>query len=193
MFEKFVAIVGSSLILASCGGKTEEASTSAAPVKDTLALQSVSGECSKLLAQAKVSDEILMRAVVLDKAVANKAIADFNAFASACQDDSLAPVFYLKAGQVAQAIGSYTQAKAMLENCINKHSNFKNKGAALFLLAQLYDDAKMLNNEEKAKEYYEQIIKEFPDSPYAGDSKASIRNLGKTDEELVQEFLKKNK
>jgi tetratricopeptide (TPR) repeat protein len=191
MFKKLVAIVGSSMILASCGGNTEE-QEKAVPKKDTVAVQPTD-ECTKLLAQAKVSDEILMRAVVLDKAVANKAIDDFKAFASGCPKDSLAPVFYLKAGQVAQAIGSFTQAQLMLKKCIDGYPEFRNKGAALFLSAQLYDDPRMLNNEAEAKKLYEQIIKEYPDSPYANDSKASIKNLGKTDEELVQEFLKKNK
>jgi outer membrane protein assembly factor BamD (BamD/ComL family) len=51
----------------------------------------------------------------------------------------------------------------------------------------------MLNNEAEAKIIYEQIIKEYPQSPFANDAKYCIKNIGKTDEQLVQEFLKKNK
>ena len=189
---KHIAIIAAiGLTVSSCGGngqdKKEEPVT-----RDTLAA-APSDSCSRLLARAKASDAILMRAVVMDKEVARKAIIDFRDYAAYCENDSLSPVFYLKAGQVAQAIGSYSQAQAMLNNCLNKYPLFRNKGAVLFLLAQLYDDPTMLNNEEKAKEYYEQIIKEYPKSSYAGDAAASIKNLGKTDEELVQEFLKKNK
>lgn len=50
-------------------------------------------ECEKYFAAAKASDDILMRAQVLDKDVAAKAITDFNTFASNCMNDSLAPVF----------------------------------------------------------------------------------------------------
>lgn len=191
MLKTLAAIAGSCLILVSCGGKEEEKKEEAVK-KDTVAAAS-SDSCSKLLAKAKASDAVLMRALVLDKEVAVKAIGDFSSYASYCENDSLSPVFYLKAGQVAQAIGSYSQAQAMLNNCLNKYPQFRNKGAVLFLLAQLYDDPKMLNNEEKAKEYYEQIIKEYPKTSYAGDAAASIKNLGKTDEQLIQEFLKKNK
>lgn len=191
MFKKLAAIVSTSLILASCGGNGE-AKKEEAPKKDTVVLAS-SDSCSRLLSRAKASDAVLMRAVVMDKDVAVKAISDFSAYASYCENDSLSPVFYLKAGQVAQAIGSFSQAQAMLNNCLNKYPQFRNKGAVLFLLAQLYDDSKMLNDEPKAKDYYEQIIKEFPKSSYANDAMASIKNLGKTDEQLIQEFLKKNK
>lgn len=191
MLKQIAIIAATGLMFASCGGNGEVKKEEAAK-QDTL-VAAPSDSCSRLFARAKASDAVLMRAVVMDKEVARKAISDFSNYAGYCENDSLAPVFYLKAGQVAQAIGSYSQAQAMLNNCLNKYPQFKNKGAVLFLLAQLYDDAKMLNDEPKAKEYYEQIIKEYPKSSYAGDAMASIKNLGKTDEELVQEFLKKNK
>lgn len=190
MFKTLAAIAGTCMLLASCGGNTEEKKEET--VKKDTVVRASSDSCSRLLARAKASDAVLMRAVVMDKDVAVKAIGDFSAYASYCENDSLSPVFYLKAGQVAQAIGSFSQAQAMLNNCLNKYPQFRNKGAVLFLLAQLYDDPNMLNDEPKAKEYYEQIIKEFPKSSYANDAMASIKNLGKTDEELIQEFLKKN-
>ena len=178
------------MMLFSCKNTGEEQLHTAVK-KDTLAV--ADNSCEKYYAQAKASDAVLMRATVLDKMVAAKAVADFNAYASNCKTDSLAPVFYFKAGQVAQAIGNFTQSQAMLNKCINEYPKFKNRGAALFLLAQLYDDPRMMNNEEEAKKLYEQVIKEYPSTPYANDSKAAIQNLGKTDEQLVQEFLKKNK
>lgn len=193
MLKHLTLISSLAVLLSSCGGTTEEKKQDAVKKDSVGATTTATDSCSVLLAKAKASDAVLMRAVVLDKEVATKAIKDFSSFAGYCENDSLSPVFYLKAGQVAQAIGSYSQAQAMLNNCLNKYPQFGNKGAVLFLLAQLYDDPKMLNNEEKAKEYYEQIIKEYPKSSYANDARASIKNLGKTDEELIQEFLKKNK
>ena len=46
---------------------------------------------------------------------------------------------------------------------------------ATFLLAELYDD--QLGNPEKAKEYYEQIIFNFPDSIYFVDARKKFRAL----------------
>lgn len=191
MLKQIVAIAAACLMLTACGGGEEKKED--VVKKDSSAVSQTGDSCSKLYARAKASDEILMRAITLDRTIAVTAINDFNNYASYCKEDSLAPVFYVKAGQVAQAIGSYSQAQAMFNNCINTYPQFSNKGAVLFLLAQLYDEHSMLNNEEKAKEYYEQIIKEFPKSTYATDAQTAIKNLGKTDEELVKEFMKKNK
>jgi len=101
--------------------------------------------------------------------------------------------FLLKAGQVAQSIRKFTQAQFYFQKCIDDFPKFKSRGAAMFLLAQLFDDASILNNETEARKLYDQIIREYPDSPYSNDAKSCIKNLGKTDEQLIQEFLKKNK
>lgn len=192
MVKQLISFVGGCVLLVSCNSTPKE-QTEKVIAADSLATAPSSGECGKLYAQAKASDEILMRALTLDKTVATKAINDFNAYASVCKNDSLAPVFLVKAGQVAQAIGDFNQAQAMLNKCVNGYTQFKNRGAALFMLAQLYDDPKMLNNEEEAKKIYEQILSEYSTTSYATDARAAIQNLGKTDEQLIQEFLKKGK
>lgn len=150
-------------------------------------------KCTTLLNEAKRLDNILLKATVVNNNIAEQAIKAFYEFASNCKTDTLAPVFLVKAGQVAQSINKYTQAQSFFVKCNEEFPKFKNRGAALFLLAQLYDNSTMLNNESEARTIYEQIIREYPKSPFADDSKACIKNLGKTDEQLVEEFLKKNK
>ena len=150
-------------------------------------------ECVISLKQVKQLDSILQKATVINNDIADKAISAFDNFSSTCNTDSLAPIFLIKAGQVAQSIKKYEQAQSLFKKCINQFAEFKNRGAALFLLAQLYDNEMMLNNEAEAKIICEQIIKEYPQSPFANDAKYCIKNIGKTDEQLVQEFLKKNK
>ena len=93
----------------------------------------------------------------------------------------------------AQTLNKFSQAQSFFTKCIDEFPDFKNRGAAIFLLAQLYDDASKLNNEEEAAKYYRQVIREYPKSAFAEDAKAAIKNFGKTDEQLIQEFLKKNK
>jgi TolA-binding protein len=138
-------------------------------------------------------DSILMKAVSVNPNLAEQAINAFNNFASTCKNDSLAPVFLLKAGQIAQTTRNFQQSQILLKKCVDEFPQFRNRGAALFLLAQVYDDASMLNNEVEAKNIYQQIIKEYPNTVWENDAKSCILNLGKTDEQIVQEFLKKNK
>ncbi len=178
------------IALASCGGNTDEAKLPEIK-KDTIVVNS--GNCEAYYKDALHFDSILLKATNLNKQVGETAVNAFNKYASECKNDSLAPMFLIKAGQVAQSIGNYTQAQILLKKCADEFPNFKNRGAALFLLAQLYDDVSMLNNEAEAKTMYQQIIKEYPNSAWERDSKASLNNLGKTDEQLIQEFLKKNK
>ena len=129
----------------------------------------------------------------LNDKVADDAIKAFFSFAMKCKNDSLSPIFLVKAGQVAQSVRKYTKAQSCFIKCIEEFPDFKNRGAAMFLLAQLYDDKSMLNNESEARTIYEQLIREYPKSPFANDAKACVKNIGKTDEQLIEEFLKKNK
>ena len=179
------------VFFAACGNNSKTEQQKLETKKDTVTVQL--SECETLLKEAKQSDDILMKATDVNKNVAETAIINFYNFANICKTDSLAPVFLVKAGQVAQTIGQYSQAQAFFVKCKDEFPDFKNRGAALFLLAQLYDDASKLNNESEARTIYNQIIREYPKSTFASDSKACIQNIGKTDEQLVQEFLKKNK
>jgi outer membrane protein assembly factor BamD (BamD/ComL family) len=188
-YKKAFAFFSALIVLTSCGNNEEQKTE--VVKKDTVVVNH--GNCASYYQDAKKMDSILMKETSVKKDLAERAINTFNLYASECQNDSLAPIFLLKAGQVAQSIGSYKQAEILLKKCNTAFPNFRNRGAALFLLAQLYDDATMLNNEVEAKTIYEEIVKTFPNTAWSRDAKASIANLGKTDEQLIQEFLKKNK
>lgn len=178
-------------LLTACNSSTESAKQETVVQKDTMNV--VVEDCPSVLIKAKYLDSLLLSSEVLDQKLANDAIVLFNGFGSNCASDSLAPEFLMKGGQVAQAIKNYTKAEELYKKCIAEFPKYKNRAATLFLLARLYDEETMLNNETAAKIIYSQIVMEYPNSPYANDSKASLNNMGKTDEQLVQEFLKKNK
>ncbi|MBA4240736.1 MAG: hypothetical protein C0448_08415 [Sphingobacteriaceae bacterium] len=189
MLYKIGFFITSSLFLMSCNSHSSEQKQEEVK-KDTIV---VADRCTNLFNEAKRLDNILLKATVVNNNIAEQAIKAFYEFSTNCKDDTLAPVFLVKAGQVSQSIKKYTQAQSFFKKCIDEFPDFKSRGAAMFLLAQLYDDASILNNESDARTLYHQIIREYPDSPYANDAKACIKNLGKSDEELIQEFLKKNK
>ena len=190
MLHKIGFLISGFILFVSCGSNTSKKKQEVVKAHTTVVELD---KCATLFTEAKRFDAILLKATVVNNNIAEQAINAFYEFASNCKTDTLAPVFLLKAGQVAQSINKYTQAQSFFIKCTDEFPNFKNRGAALFLLAQLYDNASMLNNESEARTIYEQIIREYPKSPFADDSKASIKNLGKTDEQLVEEFLKKNK
>jgi len=179
------------LALAACspGGTTEQKDTAAAG--DTLKAQPVT-DCNVLRAKAHTTDSLIMASNAMNPALAARAIADFEAYGTSCTD-SMAPVFLMKAGQVATSVMNVKKAQSLFETCIANFPNYKNRGAAMFLLAQLYDESMMLNNEAEAKKLYERIIKEYPNSVWENQARAAIHNLGKSDAELIDEFMKKDK
>lgn len=190
MLYKIGFFISSLTLFVACGSNTSEKKQEVVKADTTVVELD---KCTTLFNEAKRFDAILLKATVINNDIAEQAIKAFYEFAANCKTDTLAPVFLVKAGQIAQSIRKYTQAQSFFIKCTDEFPNFKNRGAALFLLAQLYDNATMLNNESEARTIYEQIIREYPKSPFADDSKAGIKNLGKTDEQLVEEFLKNNK
>jgi outer membrane protein assembly factor BamD (BamD/ComL family) len=160
--------------------------------KDSAQASVSSGDCKSLLENAVRMDSIILAATAVNKDEGNKAIKAFVDFSSICPDDSLAPVFLIKSAQIAQAINNLPQAKLSLEKCILDFPKFRNRGAAMFLLAQLYDDPRYLNNEEKAIELYKEIISVYPKTPWAANAAAAQELAGKSDEQIIREFEKKN-
>lgn len=191
MLHKIGFLITSSVLFFSCASNTSSEQKQEVAKKDTVVV--AIDECTKFLNEAKRLDNILLKATVVDPQIAEQAIKSFYEFSANCKTDTLAPVFLIKAGQIAQSVKKYTQAQAFFQKCIDEFPNFKSRGAAMFLLAQLYDDALILNNESEARTIYHQILREYPNTSYANDAKACIQNLGKSDEQLIEEFLKKNK
>lgn len=177
--------------LGSCDSSEGIKKEEAAVLKDSV--QPVTAhDCAALKAKSFSYDSLLLSAEALDPKIASQAIEVFYGFSSSCIQDSLAPEFLMKAGQVAQAVKNYKKAEEMYLKCTAGFHKYKNRAAALFLLARLYDEPSMLNKEEDAGRIYAQIIMEYPNTPYANDAKVCAGNIGKTDEQLVHEFLKKN-
>ncbi|PBQ31238.1 hypothetical protein CNR22_05480 [Sphingobacteriaceae bacterium] len=184
------------LLTFSCSNNTSKKETaldSAAPTEPKRVDKNYLTDCKKLVAEAKHMDSVLMHQLEIDPVAANKAIKAFTDIAYYCSNDSLSPVFLIKTAQVARVINNIPQAKIALEKCIDTYPAFKNRPAALFLLAQLYDEATYLNNEEEARKLYNKIIEEYPKSEWASSAKGAINFLGKTDAQILEELKGKRK
>jgi len=186
------------VFIISCSPASEEKSN--AVKKDSILMatdtvvagtQSFLSDCPKLYAEAKRMDSILLKEMEVKTDVANKAIKAFTDFAFYCTKDSLSPIYLIKTAQVAQAINNSKQAQVALDKCIADYPKSTHRSAALFLLAQLYDEPAQLNNETEAKKLYEQIIKEYPKSDWANSAKGALSFIGKSDEQIMEELKKK--
>ena len=137
---------------------------------------------STLLVQTEVSDTVAMRGV--------RAFTDFAYY---CHHDSMAPVYLVKTAQVARAINNLPQAENALKYCVAEFPDFRDRPAALFLLAQLYDEKSFMQNRDEAQRIYKQIIDEYPKSDWAVSAQGALAMLGKTDDEIIRMLKQRGK
>jgi TolA-binding protein len=144
----------------------------------------------ELIEAIKRGEKELYASMEIDNAKANITLANYVEFANQFPDDTLTPVFLFKAAEIGTATAQYPQAYEYYKKITDKYPNYKLVQESLYLQAYLLDN--FLNDDEKARIVYEQVIQKYPDSHFAKDAKNAINNLGKTDEQLIEEFKKKN-
>ncbi|MTB50844.1 tol-pal system YbgF family protein [Lewinella sp. W8] len=113
------------------------------------------------------------------------------ALAKKYPQDTMAALPLYKAAEVVRAMNNPVRAASFYEMTHRSFPGFSKAGEALFMLGFTYDED--LNDEAKARQYYEQFIREYPDHPFADDTQMLIDNLGKTDEEILRELEEKAK
>jgi outer membrane protein assembly factor BamD (BamD/ComL family) len=176
----FIALLSG---IMSCGNEEKQAAIPpTAPQKEPREL---------FLDQVKIFEAKMHKSVELDPVIAEAALRAYADFIRNFPNDSLSPDFIYKSGEIETATQQYKQALAAYETITSKYPGFKLAPESLYLQGYLLDN--FLNDDVKAKAVYEQVIAKYPDLPYAADARAAIKNLGKSDEELIREFEKKNK
>jgi tetratricopeptide (TPR) repeat protein len=182
-------------IICSCGEKeqvTQQISTPDTTSNKGAYTETRPSDCGVAYKEVLALDSVLMQHAEINQAVANEAIKKFADFAYYCESDSLSPVYLIKVAQIALAINNPNQAKVVLEKCIDNYPKFNNRPVAIFLMAQLYHEPKWLNNPDEARKWYQKIIDDFPKTDWSTSAAAAMQLIGKTDEQIIQEFEKKN-
>lgn len=93
----------------------------------------------------------------------------------------------LKAAGLAKTIGQPQKAIELYQKIADGLPNHPKAPTALFMLGFVYEND--LNNLDKAKAIYQDFLKKYPNDPdFADDARNSLKNLGKSPEELIKEF-----
>ena len=115
---------------------------------------------------------------------------EYDDFAMNFPEEPEAPEYLFKAANISINLGWGESAVKILEKFLEKFTENAKAPEALFFLGFVYDN--QINDDAKAGDYYKQFLKKYPAHTFAKDAEASIKNLGKTDEELMREFEKIN-
>lgn len=79
------------------------------------------------------------------------------------------------------------QSIDMVSHLLENYPQFDKNSVALFMLATfVYDE--QLHDLDKARETYQQIVDNYPDSPFANDAAIAITQVGMTPDELIKMF-----
>jgi TolA-binding protein len=126
----------------------------------------------------------------LNETLGKSALHEYLRYAALYPEDSLSADFLFKGGEIATAIKAYPDALHCYQMITASYPTFAYARESLYLQGYLLDN--FLNDDAKAKSIYEQFLAKYPTGNFVADAKAAIANLGKTDEELIKEFEKKN-
>ncbi len=91
-----------------------------------------------------------------------------------------------KAGELAMGLGHKVQAIKHFDRVYNNFKDYDKRPYALFMKAFVLEN--QARRYEQAKVVYEQFLREYPTHAMADDAEYSIKNMGKSPEELIKEF-----
>jgi outer membrane protein assembly factor BamD (BamD/ComL family) len=112
-------------------------------------------------------------------------------YANQHPDDSTAPEFLFKAADINMNMSNPQVTIGLFTDIISKYPNFENISTIMFLKGFVYED--QLNDFVNAKKCYLEFLELYPESDFADDAAVSLKNLGKSPEELIKEFEQNNK
>eukprot|EP01156_Anaeramoeba_ignava_P002666 Anaeramoba_ignava/a219093_24.p2 GENE.a219093_24~~a219093_24.p2 ORF type:complete len:178 (+),score=18.56 a219093_24:1043-1576(+) len=104
--------------------------------------------------------------------------------------DSLSADYLMKAGQAALSVKMNNEAMHFFHTVEKKYAHTQHLPMSVFFQAFIYDES---NDTLSAKTYYNKFIKQFPEHKLVNDAKISLKNLGKSIEDIVKEFENKQK
>lgn len=168
ILHAFIVVIGIAFILGSC---------SSDPRQDAI---------SKIdsLEEGLVADTL----GPVDKEKARQLVEHYVNFADNYSADSMAPSYLFKAADIAINTGMPGKSIMYFNRILNQYPGFEKVAHAMFLKAYVYENH--MGNLGKAKSIYEEFIKKYPENAFADDAEVSIKYLGKSPEELIEEFEK---
>jgi TolA-binding protein len=129
---------------------------------------------------------------MLNDTVAANVLKWYKEFAEKYPDDTLAPMYLFKAGDLSNGMRKYKDAIALFDQLMKKYPEHRKAPVSLFLQAFIYDNN--LRDVEKAKMVYSEFLQKYPNHQLAPSAKASLEqlNMGLTNEQLIKMFEAKH-
>jgi tetratricopeptide (TPR) repeat protein len=183
--KKILYLFISSLILISCSGdggiKVEDAEEVANEI-DTFE--------ERVAEIDKLSNVLFTDSLNFNTEAANNLLAAYEDYVKFHSFESNSKDYQFKAGELAKSLNKPHIAIKHFNDLIERDAKHEKAGMALFYKAMIIGD--MLHEDELAKTTYLEFIEKYPNNPFVESAKASIELQGKSLDEIVAGFEKKN-
>ena len=107
-------------------------------------------------------------------------------FANLHPKDSISVEYLFKAADISMNFGAAKKTIGIFNRMINEYPEYRNISTVYFLKGFVYED--QLRDYQMAKNCYMEYIEKYPNSVFADDALISLQNLGKSPDELIEEF-----
>ncbi len=177
MIRTFVPFLFVLALLAACGGADKPVDP-----KEAAAAHALEGA-----RRIKVMEDSLFNdSAGFDPRGAQALVDVYLAFAKAHPLDSLASEYLFRAASVKRSLKDPKGSIALYDRIIRDYGWSPKIPDAYYLKAFIIDSD--LGQKGEAKRAYEEMIRRYPDHPFAEDSKRMISYLGMSDAEILQRF-----
>jgi outer membrane protein assembly factor BamD (BamD/ComL family) len=98
--------------------------------------------------------------------------------------------FLFSAAQTSKLLQTFDKCISLFDWIIEKYPNHTKAESAAFMKGFLFDND--LKDTAMAHKYYAEFIQKYPKSEFVDDAQMLIKNLGKSEEEILKELQSKN-
>lgn len=142
--------------------------------------------------QEKLYDEITAKETELykdkteaiDKDKAIEMVRLYAEYADKYTTDTLAPEYLFRAAEISENANQPNNAVTYLTRIEENYKDYRNYPLCIFKKAYIYEN--YLKNQEKARQYYEKFIADYPDHELAEAANSSLTFLGMSDSDLIK-------
>ena len=123
---------------------------------------------------------------VIDRKEAANMIHTYIQYVDAFPSDSMSAKYLFKAADVSLNSFHSQQSIDLFNRILKEYPDYSKTPQALFLKAFTFEN--YLQNLDSAKKNYQLFLERYPNNAFANDAQLSLQNLGKSPEEIIQEF-----
>ena len=124
----------------------------------------------------------------IDKA--NHMVALYSLFANSFPDDSLAPIYMLRAAEIGINIGNFETSIATLDSIMELYPGYEDIPLCQFMKGSAYEQNQQY---DLAREAYTEFVEKYPDHVLAPDTRKMLPYIGLTPEEQLEAIMNSKK